>query len=180
MYSQFLKTILHFSLALGLFISAASLVEQQALANTQISVEKAKEIALKHANLAGENVFFSDIELDSDFGRVEYEIEFFFNNNEYEYDIDAVSGKVKSFSQKKLKNTVPQTGNMVQYMSEAQAKEIALKHSKISAKQLNHSNIKFEMEDGQAVYDIDLYANNAKYEYEINASTGEILEFGKE
>ena len=46
MHSQFIKTIVHFSLACGIFLGGTSLTDQQALANTQISVEKAKEIAL--------------------------------------------------------------------------------------------------------------------------------------
>ena len=180
MYPRFLKTVLHFSLACGVFLGSASLLEQKAFANTQISVEKAKEIVLNHANITDKNVFFSDVELDTSHGRTEYEIEFFSNNKEYDYEIDAMSGKVTSFSQKMQKKHSTQNNSTSTYIGDAKAKEIALKHAKLTTAQIKHFNIKFEKDNGEAVYDVDLYTDNAKYEYEIDAITGMVIEFGKE
>lgn len=39
------------------------------------------------------------------------------------------------------------------------------------------SKAKLENDDGRTVYEIEFYYNTTEYEYKINASTGEILEF---
>lgn len=92
MNSKFLKAILHFSLACGVF-----LMGQEAFANTKISIEEAKTIALTHAKIADKDAFFSKTELDTDDGITEYEIEFFHNNVEYDYEINATTGEIIKF-----------------------------------------------------------------------------------
>ena len=58
-----------------------------------ISVEKAKSIALAQVPGANES-HLGEIDLDRKHGRMEYEIEIFYNNSKYEYDIDAVTGEI--------------------------------------------------------------------------------------
>ena len=68
-------------------------------ANTQtaeISLEKAKQIALSHAGVSGAS--FTKVKLDTDDGVRVYEIEFKVGNVEYDYDIDASSGAIISSS----------------------------------------------------------------------------------
>ena len=62
-----------------------------------ISVERAKEIALSHAGLASNQVTFQRIELDFDNGIQKYEIEFYYNYREYSYEIDANTGNILSY-----------------------------------------------------------------------------------
>lgn len=59
-----------------------------------ITPEEAKKIALDHAGLKESDVSFVKTELDYDDGRAEYEIEFYFGQTEYEYEIDASSGMI--------------------------------------------------------------------------------------
>lgn len=59
-----------------------------------ISLAKAKEIALAQANVKASDAVFEDKEFDHDDGKAVFELEFKANGYEYEYDIDAVSGKV--------------------------------------------------------------------------------------
>ncbi|NBJ91673.1 PepSY domain-containing protein [Parablautia muri] len=59
-----------------------------------IGVDRAKEIALNHANLKESDVRFAKAKLENDDGSVEYEIEFYFERAEYGYTIDAVSGNI--------------------------------------------------------------------------------------
>ena len=61
---------------------------------SHITPEKAKEIAIKHAGVASNDVRKFEIELDFDHGKEVYEIEFSVGKTEYEYEIDADSGKV--------------------------------------------------------------------------------------
>ena len=64
----------------------------------QITLEEAKEIALKHANLTNDQVIFGKCELDYD-GTQKYDIEFHKNNVEYNYEIDANTGEIISYEQ---------------------------------------------------------------------------------
>lgn len=59
-----------------------------------ISAEKAKALALEHAGLKSAEVVFEKTELDEDDGIWEYDVEFRKGNIEYEYEIDAKSGKI--------------------------------------------------------------------------------------
>ena len=58
-----------------------------------ISLEKAKSIALAQVPGANES-HLGEIDLDREHGRMVYEIEIFYNNSKYEYDIDAVTGEI--------------------------------------------------------------------------------------
>ena len=64
----------------------------------QITEAQAKEIALKHAGVTVQQANFTKMKLDRDFGRTEYELEFFVGNVEYDYEIDAADGTVRKFS----------------------------------------------------------------------------------
>ena len=68
-----------------------------------ISVEKAKSIALAQVPGADER-HLGEIDLDREHGRMEYEIEIFYNNSKYEYDIDAVTGEIVGSKVKKYNN----------------------------------------------------------------------------
>lgn len=62
--------------------------------NNYIGVDRAKEIALNHANMNEADVKFSKAKLEKDDGITEYEIKFYSGKTEYEYTIDAVSGDI--------------------------------------------------------------------------------------
>ncbi len=62
--------------------------------NDYIGVDRAKEIALNHAQMNESDVQFAKAKLENDDGVVEYEIEFYFGRTEYDYTIDAVSGNI--------------------------------------------------------------------------------------
>ena len=58
-----------------------------------VTMEKAKSIALAQVPGADES-HFGEIDLDHDHGRTVYEIEIFYNNSKYEFDIDASTGEI--------------------------------------------------------------------------------------
>ena len=62
-----------------------------------IGVEKAKEIVLEHAGLSSSDVNFSKVELDVDYHIATYEIEFYHNYYEYDYEINALTGEVLKY-----------------------------------------------------------------------------------
>lgn len=61
---------------------------------TGVTLEKAKQIALKHAELTASQVVFTKAKLETDDGVRMYEIDFSHNSWEYEYEIHAGTGAV--------------------------------------------------------------------------------------
>ena len=61
-------------------------------ANTKITVEQAKEIAVKRAGVPASGARYTKVKLD-----YEYEIEFFYNGYEYDVEVDANTGHILDF-----------------------------------------------------------------------------------
>ena len=74
-------------------------------------------------------------------------------------------------------NTGSATGAVV---DEAKAQEIALTHAGVKAADATITKSKLDYEDGRQIYEIEWYANGAKYDYEIAVATGEIVNSGYE
>lgn len=72
--------------------------------------------------------------------------------------------------------TTPNTGSATGAVDEAKAQEIALAHAGIKAADATITKSKLDYDDGRQVYEIEWYANGAKYDYEISVATGEIID----
>lgn len=139
-----------------------------------ISKERAKEIALKHAGVSVSNV---TVILDIENGVKVYEIEFKTNNKKYEYEINATTGKVLNYDTEviKVSSSKPTT-----YIGESRAKTIAFGHADVSASEATMVKAVLDTDNGVKVYEIDFKVGRYEYEYEINATTGKIMNFDKE
>lgn len=65
-------------------------------------------------------------------------------------------------------------------VDEAAAQKIALEHAGVKAADATITKSKLDYEGGRQVYDIEWYADGAKYDYEIATDTGEIISSGYE
>ena len=112
-----------------------------------------------------------------------YEVELQTAWGEFEYLVDAYTGKVLS-GQKDLltaastpnattKPTAP--SGTVQDIGYAKAKSIALHHAGVSENEAYDMEIALDDEDGTLVYEVEFQSGNVEYSYEINAATGAIL-----
>ncbi len=140
-----------------------------------ISKERAKEIVLVHAGIGIEGVQKFNIELENDDGVKKYEIEFEANGNEYEYEINATTGTIIKFETDK-KNVQDVT---VPVIGENAAKAKALEHAGIDASKAVFEKVELENDDGRVSYEVEFKVGNIEYEYDIDAYTGEIIEFEK-
>ena len=70
----------------------------------------------------------------------------------------------------------PNTGSATGAVDEAKAQEIALAHAGVKAADATITKSRLDYEDGRQVYEIEWYANGAKYDYEIAVATGEIID----
>lgn len=68
----------------------------------------------------------------------------------------------------------------VQIIDLEEAKSIALEHSGLSENDVVFVEAKLERDNGRDEYDIEFTSNNVKYEYEIDAVSGNVLGFSSE
>ena len=121
------------------------------------------------------------IKLDTEDGVKEYEVEFFFGNMEYDYDINAISGEIMSFDndvEDDFDNDMNENSNAAdssKVITEDEAKSIALKDAGIEEADAKSLRIKLDTDDGVKEYEVEFYTTEKEYEYEINANTGKIL-----
>ena len=69
----------------------------------------------------------------------------------------------------------PNTNTSTGAVSEAKAQEIALAHAGVKPADATITKSKLDYDDGRQVYEIEWYANGAKYDYEIDVATGEVV-----
>ncbi|MBS7366139.1 MAG: PepSY domain-containing protein [Oscillospiraceae bacterium] len=148
-----------------------------------IGAERAKSIALSHASLAETAVFDLDCELDYEYGRMVYEVDFDANGAEYEYEIDAKSGDILLFEIER-NGAKQQGGSMTQesagYIGDEKAKSIALSNAGLTAASVTGLISELDSDDGAAVYEVEFIYGGYEYEYKIDAKSGAIIESDKE
>ena len=141
----------------------------------KITIDQAKEIALNHAKLTAEQVSFIRTESEFDDGIEKYNIEFYYNNQKYDYDINAVNGQIIQYDLEGVINNSQNNLNSTANISIEQAKEIALNHANLTSNQVIFSRTELDYDNGIQKYEVEFYYNNREYSYEINANTGDIL-----
>ena len=156
-------------------------VSGQVSSNAYIGEEAAKAAALAHAGISAENVTYSRAKLDYDDGSMVYEIEFNTADAEYEYEIDAVSGSIRSYDKDMGRASAQQPQNIAaDYIGEEKAKKIALEHAGLKASDVTFIKAHLDRDDGRAVYDFEFYSGNVEYDYEIDAVSGDIREYDRD
>ena len=138
-----------------------------------ISEQQAKDIVKKEAP----NGQITKFKLDRENGRMVYEGEIYYNGQEYEFDIDAVTGDIVKWKVDEISNNsgyIKNNVNNSQTITMEKAKSIALAQVP-GANQSHFGKIELDHDHGRAVYEIEIFYNNSKYEFDIDASTGEII-----
>ena len=142
---------------------------------TDIGAEAAKSAALKHAGVSASAANFVKVQKDWDDGRLVYEVEFYSNGKEYDYEIAASNGQVLSYDYDAEYYT-PSTSTSGQTITVEKAKEIALTDAGLSASQVTFTKAKLDWDDGRQEYEVEFRQGRTEYDYTIDATTGAILE----
>lgn len=151
-------------------------------ANGQITLEQAKETALKHAGLKADAVTFVKAEQDYENGKLVYEVEFVTNDGgkvvEYDYEIEAATGSVVSYDYD-AENYVSAKGTTTVSVDEATAKQTVL--NKVpGATAANIYEWKLDFDDGRWEYDGKIVYNQMEYDFTVDASSGAVTEWDVE
>lgn len=165
----------------------------------KISMEQAQTAALDAANIEAVDADISSATLSEVAGVICYKVEFTSGDHAYSYSINAENGEVLEASYRD-KNAAPadstqtdtpasgatttpaqitpSTSTSTGAVDEAKAQEIALAHAGVNAADATITKSKLDYDDGRQVYELEWYANGAKYDYEVAVATGEIVNFG--
>lgn len=159
-------------------LSASNTGETNSSAGTAsaITQDQAKTIALEDAGVQESDAQFIRVQEDYDDGRAVYEIEFYANGTEYDYEIAKDSGAIVKCDYD-IENYTPQSGagNSGTIISLEQAQELAL--SRVSGATASNIRIHLDHDDGRQIYEGEIYYNWTEYEFEIDASTGNFIEW---
>lgn len=163
-----------------------------------IGADAAAEAALKHSKAAQKDADFSSVLLIEQNGMMLYEARFTVKDIQYEYYIDAQSGRVESWRKTSTapapaEETVAASAeakpepsptvtaepekNATVLIGEDEAKKLAMGHANISDAELSSISCKLELEGLNLVYNVDMKTKLMEYDYEIDAISGEIVGF---
>ena len=145
-----------------------------------IGKDAAAYAAEQYAGTTALDSVTAEVDSELDEFPAHYEVELHTAWGEFEYLVDAYTGKVLS-GQKDLPATAPvgdetakptvPTGDI----GHAKAKSIALNHAGVSENKAYDMEIELDDEDGTLVYEVEFKFGGMEYSYEINAATGVIL-----
>lgn len=150
-----------------------------------VTLEQAKQTALKHAGKTASQVQFVKAQQDWEHGKKVYEIEFIVSSGigytKYDYEIDVVTGKIVSYDYDAENYTPSQNTNTNANVkiSEAAAKQTALSRVP-GATAANIYKFKLDFDDGRWEYEGEIRYGTMEYDFTIDANTGEILEWDAE
>ena len=147
-----------------------------------IGKDAAAYAAEQYAGTTALDSVTAEVDSELDESPAHYEVELHTAWGEFEYLVDAYTGKVFS-GQKDLlaavstpnattKPTAPSDGADIGH---AKAKSIALNHAGLSENQAYDMDIELDDEAGTLVYEVEFKFGGMEYSYEINAATGAIL-----
>ena len=167
-----------------------------------IGMDAARTAAEEYAGTTAVDSVTAEVDPELDESPAHYEVELQTAWGEFEYLVDAYTGKVLS-GQKDLLAAVsasnettkpsgqkpasasnettkpsdqkPAPSGTVQDIGYAKAKSIALNHAGLRENQAYDMDIELDDEDGTLVYEVEFKSGNMEYDYEIDAASGAIL-----
>lgn len=154
-----------------------------------IAMDEAIAIALQDAGFDQAQVAGLHAELERDDGITIYDVDFYKDGKEYDYEIHAETGEIlkpvkKTSAGASSDKTTPGTsaGNTAStdYISKEDAISKALSHAGLKKDQVSRLRAELDREDGRTVYEVDFETAQWEYEYEINAETGAVIKAEKE
>ena len=148
-----------------------------------IGRDAAAYAAEQYAGTTASDSVTAEVDSELDESPAHYEVELHTAWGEFEYLVDAYTGKVLS-GQKDLLATAPAGDEAAKPtapsggadIGHAKAKSIALNHAGVSENKAYDMEIELDDEDGTLVYEVEFKSGGMEYSYEINAATGAILE----
>ena len=140
----------------------------------------AEDLALAAVGLSRDDVIWERTEYDRERGQDVWEVEFYHDGVEYDFEINADTGEI--LQQKQDQESKPETNDRPNQSADAvgitqeDALAIALADAGFTAEQVTRLTVKKDYDDGAWEYEIEFYQENTEYDYTVAASDGKITE----
>ena len=145
---------------------------QPAGSSANITEDRAREIALADAGLTEADTQYLRTKADYDDGRSVYEVEFYADGTEYDYEIAAAGGAILS-KDYDAEGLSCQSGSSAEAaLTEAEARAIVAERAGVEGA---FRELKLDRDDGRLVYEGEMRDGRTEYEFEIDAVTGAVL-----
>lgn len=146
--------------------------------NGYISVDQAKTKALKDAGVKAADAVFEKAEFDGDDLIPHYDIEFYADGYEYDYEINAKNYNVIEKS-KERERAPKQPTQKNDFISADEAMQKALNHAGLKKSDVR-INAELDADDAIPHYEVEIVSGKYEYDYEINAKTGSVIAHEKD
>lgn len=139
----------------------------------------ALQTALKDAGVNEADASRIRVTMDRDDGMLVYEVRFDAAEVEYDYEIDAQSGRIISTDVERWDDDDRDDRNRTANANVAVSREEAVKTAlgKVSGATEKDVRIELDYDDGRYRYEGDIIYNGIEYDFEIDADSGRILEW---
>ena len=121
-----------------------------------------------------DEVTIEDVEKGTEQGASVYEIEFWTDEKDYEYDIAVADGEIVKVSWEYFEPSAD--GKQI---SQAQAKNIAVADAGVNENKTSFRKNRNGTEKGVPVYEFEFEDDTAEYKYDIARQGGEILSYSR-
>ena len=153
-----------------------------------LSEDEIRAIVFSHAGVNANDVREFEIELDDEDGIWVYEVDFKAGSIEYDYVVNAVTGAIIRVeteidddptaapgTPRPTAQPTQQPGS--ELLSEDEIRAIVFSHAGVNANDVREFEIELDDEDGIWVYEVEFESGRHEYSYEVNALTGEIIDY---
>ena len=169
---------------------AAGIAENTAPAAAGSMTEaEAKAIALADAGVQESDAVFLKVKTDREHSIMVYEIDFYSNGMEYDYDIDISTGEIVGKSQEAeispavlpqqaapaAPQAAPAQSAAAPVDGEEAAIQAALTHAGVNRNETMGMRVKTDWEFSGKIYEVEFHVGRTEYNYDIDADTFEIL-----
>ena len=145
-----------------------------AAAAESTTADYAVAVALEDAGLSEDEVTVEEVEKGTEQGASVYEIVFWTDSKDYEYDIAVADSEIVKVSWEYFEPYAD--GKQI---NQAQAKSIAVSDAGVNEKKTSFRKNRSGTEKGVPVYEFEFEDETAEYKYDIAKQGGEILSYSR-
>ena len=175
-------------LGMMMILGGQSALAAEGGAAVSIDAAQAEEIAFADADITSDMAERLHTKAEWEDGEPVYEVSFFADGVEYEYLIREADGVILEWelNGRDLGEATAEVSLEIEEDDEdavigmERAKEIALTDAGVESAEASFSQIKFERDSRQVVYEIEFYYARQELDYKIDAYSGEIHEMERD
>lgn len=145
-----------------------------------ITEEQAKQIAFDHAKVNPSAIQHIRVKTDFEMGQEVYDIQFYYDTKEYDYDIAKSNGNIISYDQEIeddffFYNQTQTSPSNTASLTKDEAVQMVLQ--RLPEANANNIRIYQDYDDGRLQFEGSVYVNFKEYEFSIDAQTKQFTEW---